>query len=183
MIDQTRANGISFLFPARDSTVGKCLRDHGEFCRAELQFLLDHAGEPGLLLDVGANVGSIALPFARQRPTWKVLAIEAHRGIAGLLAANAINNRLWNVDALHAAAGPERRLAEFPVPPLDGSRNFGMTGFGTEGVPFETVQMMPLDIVAAKNPCLIKIDVEGFETEVLKGARDLLEARRAIWVL
>lgn len=42
MLDLTRAYGLNFLFPERDSAVGKCLRDHGEFAPAEVALLSDY---------------------------------------------------------------------------------------------------------------------------------------------
>ncbi|MBP6546282.1 MAG: FkbM family methyltransferase [Phenylobacterium sp.] len=70
----------------------------------------------GTYVDVGANLGSIALPVARSGG--RVIAIEANRGLAGLLATNALNNGLYNVEVHHAAVGETRRLAKFPMVPL-----------------------------------------------------------------
>ena len=182
MLDTTLAYGLSFLFPARDNAVGACLRNHGEFARVELDFFTDHAAGQGTLIDVGANIGAIALPFARARPDWRVLAIEAHRGLHGLLAANALNNRLFNVEVFHAAAGAEPGLPDFPATPLSDEMNFGTLGFGRTATVTEHVRMLTLDEIAPADTRLVKIDVEGYEPEVLRGARDLLGRRSAIWL-
>jgi FkbM family methyltransferase len=182
MLDRTIAYGLDFLFPVADAAVGASLRNHGEFGRVEVDFFVEMAGEPATFIDVGANIGAIALPFAKARPDWTVIAVEAHRGLAGLLAANSLNNQLYNVEVIQAAAGAERRLAEFPAAPLSARANFGMLGFTSDTGATETVRMLTLDEVAPTDTRMIKIDVEGFEPEVLKGAAKLLEARQAVWL-
>lgn len=182
MLDSTVAYGLTFLFPARDSAVGASLRRHGEFARPELDFLLEHAVGDGAFVDVGANIGAMALPFADQRPTWKVVAIEAHRGLGGVLAANALANGLYNVEIIPAAAGAAPGLAEFPTASLSDALNFGALGFGKSDAPTETVRVTTLDELAPADTRIIKIDVEGFEPEVLKGGTEILRRRTAIWL-
>ncbi|OYU70794.1 MAG: hypothetical protein CFE28_12795 [Alphaproteobacteria bacterium PA2] len=182
MIDCTTAYGLNFQFPALDATVGRSLRDHGEFARMELDFLVESAVGQGTYIDVGANIGSIALPFARRRPDWQVVAIEAHRGIAGLLNANVLNNRLFNVEVFHAAAGAEPGLVQFPKAPLSQHRNFGQIGINLTEEATEPVMVVRLDDIAPADTRLVKIDVEGYEPEVLKGAKDLIARKSAIWL-
>lgn len=184
MIEATRAYGLDFLFPAGDRAIGGSLRQHGEFSRVELDLLLAYASDPsGVLIDIGANIGSIALPFAAARPQWQVVAVEAHRGLSGLLAANVHGNRLSNVEAIHAAAGAERGLADFSAEPLHAQGNWGILGFNNPRVTrTEPVRMLTLDELTGPGVKLIKLDVEGFEPEVLKGAVGTLATRRAVWV-
>ncbi|MBU1374792.1 MAG: FkbM family methyltransferase [Alphaproteobacteria bacterium] len=182
MLDRTTAYGLDFVFPRGDQVVGASLRRHGEFARVELDFLVEMAGGAGALIDVGANIGAIALPFARAKPDWKVICIEAHRGLHGVLAANALLNGLHNTEVHHAAAGPVRGIVEFPTLSLEEKANFGTLGFSANTGRTEAVRMLTLDEIAPEDTALIKIDVEGFETEVLKGAARLLQARKAIWL-
>lgn len=184
MLDCTLAYGLKFLFPMRDLGVGACLRAYGEFSRVETEFLLQHApaDEEGVLIDVGANIGSVALPFARMRPNWQVLAVEAHRGLAAVLGANALNNELMNVEVYHAAAAAEAGALQFPASKLSSIGNFGQLRVGGGEGELETVRALTLDELAPPSTRLVKLDVEGFEPEVLKGARRLIESRQVIWV-
>ena len=182
-LEATRAYDLEFRFPAGDTAVGASLRDYGEFARVILDFLVDHAGEAGALLDVGANIGAISLPFAHRRPGWKVLAIEAHAELADILEANATANGLANISVVRAAAGAETGVAEFPAVPLVGERNFGDIGFDSVAEVMRPVPMVTLDGVSTRDVRLVKIDVEGFEPQVLAGAAALIAARRAVWLV
>ncbi|WP_337188423.1 FkbM family methyltransferase [Phenylobacterium sp.] len=182
-LEIARAYDLEFRFPAGDTAVGASLRDYGEFARVILDFLVDHAGDAGTLLDVGANIGAIALPFASRRPGWKVLAIEAHAELADILDANAKANGLANLSVVRAAAGAETGVAEFPAVSLMGERNFGDIGFDSAAEAMRPVPMVTLDEVSNRDVRLVKIDVEGFEPQVLAGAAALIAARRAVWLV
>ncbi|ODT87047.1 MAG: hypothetical protein ABS78_13445 [Phenylobacterium sp. SCN 70-31] len=182
-LETARAYDLEFRFPAGDTAVGASLRDYGEFARVILDFLVDHADEAGALLDVGANIGAISLPFAHRRPGWKVLAIEAHAELADILEANAAANGLANLSVVRAAAGAESGVTEFPAVPLVGERNFGDIGFDSVAEVMRPVPMVTLDAISTRDVRLVKIDVEGFEPQVLAGAAALIAARRAVWLV
>ena len=66
--------------------------------------------------------------------------------------------------------------------PLSATRNFGELRFTTTSEVKEPVLMLPLDELAPSDTRLIKVDVEGFEPEVLKGAQAFLRAARPLGV-
>ena len=151
-LDVTRAYDLDFRFPASDTVVGATLRTFGEFSRVELDVLLHLAPQPsGVMIDAGANIGSLALPFAKARPGWRVMAYEAQRWISHLLAANAVANDLLNVEPIHAALGPVEGLTDFPMAALDASLNFGGLGFGSPGVSNERVRVTRLDDIPPRS--------------------------------
>ncbi|MBL8555853.1 MAG: FkbM family methyltransferase [Phenylobacterium sp.] len=182
MLKRAQAYGLTFLYPEHDTAVGPCLTRHGEFARPQLDFLVNQAsGEAGVFVDAGANIGTISVPFARRRPDWRVLAIEAHRGLASILSANALSNGCDRVEVIHAAAGPDRRIAEFPTLPLDARVNVGTSSFYDRETPRLPVLMLPLDQIAPPDTRLVKVDVEGLEPEVLAGATRLINEVRPTW--
>ncbi len=184
MLATTEAYGLTFEFPAHDEAVGAMLRDHGEFARPELDFLLDHAGtQTGALLDIGANIGAIGLPFAAQRPAWQIVAVEAFGGLAEILKTNVRRNELENVVALHAAAGDRRQMVDFPHVELTARGNYGNLGFSYPATDSRAVQMVTLDEIAPPNTRLVKVDVQGAEPSVLRGAARLRHAVRPVWLV
>ena len=185
-LDVTRAYGLDFRFPASDTVVGANLRTFGEFSRVELDVLLHLAPETaGVMIDAGANIGSLALPFAKARPGWKVMAYEAQRWICHLLAANAVANDLLNVEPIHAALGSDETLTDFPVAGLDSGVNFGGLGFGSRAGAYERIRVTRLDDIPPpvhNSVRLVKMDLQGYEPQVLKGAAELLNQVRPAWI-
>jgi len=185
MLDRTTAFGLDFLFPAGDVVIGRTLADHGEFAKPMSDFLIEHAEEPsGTLVDVGANIGAICLPFAAARPAWRVIGVEPNRRLSGILATNATVNRLLNVEVAQAACGAETGVIPFANPPLDLQGNMGTMAVGRLGdaEPAPTL-MIRLDEIAPADTRLVKIDAEGLDAEVLRGAPRLMSDIRPIWVV
>lgn len=128
-------------------------------------------------LDIGAHVGTWALPYARRVP--KVIAIEANRQNYLRLCAGIALNDLWNIEPIHAAAAAESGELVLNVGVSDWS------GFGgsVENYPIngetrpEPVPALALDDMEFTEKIgLVKIDVEGHEQAVLRGMVKTLEA-------
>ncbi|MEI6282966.1 MAG: FkbM family methyltransferase [Alphaproteobacteria bacterium] len=183
MLATARSNGLNYTFPARDVVIGDALRKFGEYSQVEIDYLLKLCLAPkGHFVDVGANIGTIALPFARQRSGWKISAYEAQRWICHLLAHNVIANGLLNIEPIHAAVGAETQIVDFPMYELGAKGNFGEVGFfTTQNPPRERVRMVRLDDVA-RDASLIKMDIQGFEPEALKGAGEVLRNIKPCWI-
>lgn len=185
MLKKTTAYGLEFFYPASDTAVGPCLAQYGEFSVVLLDLLIDLTKQsgPSTFVDVGANLGSISLPFAKKLTDWKVTCIEAHSGLAGLLQTNALLNELYNVDVIHAAAGPAREIAEFPATSLMSKMNFGTISIGYTSSPSVPTVMLTLDEISPADTKLIRIDVEDFEPQVMQGAQRLLNAQNVTWIV
>jgi len=186
MLDITRAYSLTFLIAQNDTGIGRILRSHGEFARVETDLIIEYLklSTSGAYIDVGADIGTIALPVAAAIPDMRVIAIEAQRVVAGILSANALNNHLYNVDVIHAAAGAEPGLIAFPQGNLRFSQmNFGVVSADADVLPKENVRVCTLDEVAPADTRFVKIDVEGFEPEVLKGATRLINEIRPTWLI
>jgi FkbM family methyltransferase len=129
------------------------------------------------VLDVGANVGAYTLMFA----TWvgdsgRVLAFEpAPDACDGLRRHVALNHFDDRVTIVEAAVSSSVGTAAFAVHPSGGSSALGLAG--TRGLAQITVATETIDHVCKTYgllPAVIKIDVEGAELDVLKGARNTL---------
>jgi FkbM family methyltransferase len=130
--------------------------------------------------DIGAHVGFYTLLFSRAvGDAGKVFAFEPWpRNIADCLQ-HVHMNHLHNVVVVPAAVGSRRGLASFAI---GESSNTGMLA------PSETdvrVACLTLDDLTASErfplPDVIKVDVEGAESQVLEGASTLLRQHAATW--
>ena len=120
-----------FLYNVNDLYIGKSLDLYGEFSELELHLLGQWIRPGDVVLDVGANVGTHCVFFARQvGPAGRVLAFEPQRLTFQMLCANIALNDLTNVDCRQAAVG--RTPGEILVPYLDPLRqqNFGGLALG-----------------------------------------------------
>jgi FkbM family methyltransferase len=139
------------------------------------------APAPRVVFDVGANCGFFTLHAATQWPDARLIAIEPHPVSFQRLEENLrVNGLEKRVTTVAAAAGAESGSCQFAV---SGDSSMGhVAAAGT--APTEKLVRVPLvsldDCARAQSvwPDLMKIDVEGFEVEVLKGARSCLEHAR-----
>ncbi|MFC5286582.1 FkbM family methyltransferase [Actinokineospora guangxiensis] len=131
----------------------------------------------GVFLDVGANHGWFSLVVGHARPDAAVWAVEAVPATAEVLAANLSGTP--NARVVRSAVGSCRDSVLLSVPEDD-----AFARLGTDGTPCPQV---PLDELwadfGAPRVDAVKIDVEGSEVDVLRGARGLLERDRPLLVV
>jgi FkbM family methyltransferase len=143
----------------------------GHYERAVQRFLQENVSPGDVVYDVGAHVGFFSVCAARLGAT--VYAFEPLAANAKRLERNAALNSL-DIHAVEAAAWNETGTVD--LLPGDSAKEF-RTVAGA-GVP-----SIALDEFAEREqpPTLMKLDVEGVEANVLRGARGILaEARPTI---
>lgn len=128
----------------------------------------------GVVIDVGAHIGNHTLWFARvvNRP---VISLEPNPVAFRQLVQNLRVNNVRNVKAVNAAAGAKPGSATVH---MDNPGNTGMA-YVTYSKKGET-EVVTLDSLTRDPVALIKVDVEGNELEVLKGAQRILETYHPI---
>jgi FkbM family methyltransferase len=140
----------------------------------------------GVVLDIGANLGSFCLPLAKKVPKHKYHAYEPQRIVYYQLCGNVFINGLDNVYTYEAGLSSEAKDIELVVPDYATETNIGAFSIDeevrkneyeckTEGAK-EKMIVMALDDVGFENIRLIKIDVEGHELEVIKGGIETIKA-------
>lgn len=155
-----------------DDPIGKALEVYGEWAQAEIDLLAAFMKLGSTVVDVGANVGTHTLAFARRvGPHGAVHAFEPQRPVFTLLQRNIVENGLCNVTAHCAGVGGI--AGEMLVPALDYTShvNVGAVELASavgcdEGEPTPIVTIDQLDLPACD---LVKIDAEGMEDAVLEG--------------
>jgi FkbM family methyltransferase len=152
--------------------------------------LLDRLYESGTILDVGENIGLIAVPLAvrtrgradRQR---HVIAFEAlpsnHQALVWNVHANGLESL---IRPLPIALGAERKQVKIQIEGDDPSRT------GTVNILPSTFKFRQIDLEIHRlddlledgsiphDVTLVKIDTDGYDLEVLRGARRLLVEHR-----
>ena len=127
-----------------------------------------------VVVEVGAHIGTHTVPMAGLVGPWgRVYAFEPQRKIHRELHHNLALNGVINAVPLRFAIGAgETRIIEMN-PPRSG--NEGGTGIGTGG---DAAELRTLDSFGFERVSLLKIDVEGYEDEVLEGAADTIRRNR-----
>lgn len=150
---------------------------------------LEQVLQPGdAFIDVGANVGFMSLVGARRvGETGRVLALEPSEKIYRFLDENIERNRLHNVIPKRVAVHDEdRALKEFYDAPVE---HFGKGSLSPQYFAQPTlVPTRTLDSLLAEEAGLppvraVKVDVEGLEAAVFRGAGKLFGGKPAPLVL
>ena len=149
-----------------------------------LKMLLDKPD--GLVLDIGANLGTFCVPLAQKIPQLKFHAFEPQRIVSYQLCANIVINSLENVYAYEVALSNESVSVDLAMPDYTAETNIGAFSIDKEVRENEyecktvnttdRIDVVPLDFLTFDNIRLIKIDVEGHELEVLQGGIKTIKA-------
>ena len=137
----------------------------------DMGFLLHLLREDDVFVDVGANIGSYTI-LASAEIGAKSISVEPAPSTFGFLTDNISLNNIGDLVEMHnIALADNNGLIKFTE--TQDTVNHVATDNDKDVI---EVQVDTLDnIIKATNPCLIKIDVEGYESEVLKGASETLK--------
>jgi FkbM family methyltransferase len=142
--------------------------------KEEISLLRKHQLQPGArVFNLGAHQGVYALVLAKVvGPTGRVVALEANEHNARVATMNAELNSVEQLVVLHAAAGESTGELVF-----NEKLNSQVDTSGTWGA--VRVPSFSVDELSRRfgTPQVLFIDVEGFECQVLRGARETLRAR------
>lgn len=143
------------------------------------------------VIDIGANKGQFTLAAKRCCPDARIMAFEPLRGAAERF--RAFFKGSSQVTLHQLAIGPVNQFARMHVSARDHSSSLlpitrlqRVVFPGTEPVGTEEVRVERLDSVIRRDliesPALLKIDVQGYELEALKGCDRFLSAFDYIYV-
>ena len=178
--------GRSGLFIANkyDIYIGRSLIKYGEFSWHEFEFMQQMVRTGDVVVEVGANIGTHTIGLAKLvGDQGRVIACEPQPVVFQTLCANVLINNLDTVDCIPYAIGAENGTFLYPRLNYATKNNFGglsleaMQKIGAEnGI---LVHIKPLDqFFTFKRLDLLKIDVEGMEEGVLRGAMQTIERFR-----
>jgi FkbM family methyltransferase len=146
---------------------------------AEMAFVLHVLRPDDLFVDVGANVGSYTILASVTGAS--VVAFEPGIEAYNRLCANVTMNDLGpRVIAMNEAVGATVGEVTFTT----GADTINHVALPNESANTTTVAMTTLDTaLAGRDPAVIKVDVEGFESSVIEGASNTLGRKSLIAVI
>ena len=163
-----------------DMYIGKSLKMYGEFSQGEADLFEQLIKPNDTIVEVGANIGSHTIHLAQLvSEGGHVYAFEPQRLVFQLLAGNIAINSLTNVHCIQACVSDNCGTTLVPVLDTSVINNWG--GLSLENCEEgECVNVITLDSLNLPGCNFLKIDVEGMEIFVLKGAVNLIEQYRPI---
>jgi len=171
------------LFP-NDNAVTSTLFNNEIYEPWLYQFLIDNKIDinSSTVIDIGANNGQVSVEFAHLvGDSGKVYSFEPQRLIFYQLCANVFYNGLDNVYTNNVALGNNTGKITIEKPDYFSNENvnFGDVHVGVSEN-YELVELRTLDSYNFENISIIKIDVQGFEKEVLLGAKKTIIRNRPL---
>ena len=165
--------------------IGHSILTTGVFDLAVSEVLARLIAPGATVVDAGANVGYMTILAAvAAGPRGRVLAFEPHPAVFSMLQLTVADARARGgiavIDTANQALGDREGTAQLEVPSgfdgNDGTARIAAEPLdaGTVAVPMRTVD----SVLGDGQADLLKLDVEGFESEVLAGAARALEGRR-----
>jgi FkbM family methyltransferase len=176
-----------------DYYIGGALIKTGEYSEPEVQKLLSLVDKDSVVIEVGANIGSISVPLANKVAL--LVCFEPQAAICKLLAQNLARNvpdghAAYNQMAVGAKAG---RAAMQPIDlnaPNINSGGIGILKYTVNREGWGLQSGDAVEVTTLDDHCtgfhrvdLIKIDVEGMECDVIDGAAGIIKKfKPLLWV-
>ncbi len=169
------------LYNRNDIYIGRAIERYGEYGELEAGLFKQICHPADVVIEVGANIGAHTVLFAKLvGERGRVYAYEPQQVVFQTLCANMALNSITNVECFHAAAGAEPGHVKIPDIHYHMEGNFG----GVSVDAFSNgrrVSVVTLDDSLSLHRCrLIKIDVEGWEHQVLTGAEQTIAQHRPV---
>ena len=138
----------------------------------------EHIKPNSIVLDIGSNYGQMSILWSKVKPGVQVYSFEASSYIFTILKKNIeINNA--NVKAFNNIVGNVReKLAYISKSKLDKYTSYGSNKleFTKEKQNSDKIECIKIDDIAFnQNISVMKIDVQGFDLHVLKGAKETIK--------
>lgn len=129
-----------------------------------------------IIIDVGAHIGTYTIPLALQiGNNGKVIALEPNDKNADILEKNISINKLSNVILVRKAAAKQAGMLNLRLT-SDPMLSMISTDTDIDATSVKTTDLDSLvDDLSVRRVDWLKIDAEGFELEILEGAKNILK--------
>lgn len=162
----------TFYFYKNDQFIGQSIKLYGEYTQKEI-FLLEHfIDKDSVVYDIGGNIGYHTVAFSSLAK--EVHTFEPNQKNFYLLEKN--TEKLKNVYLYNCACSDANGRSKISDYNLDEVGNFGQCEMTSrDGVPAQECLTIMLDDLILPLPDVMKIDVEGHESRVIKGAYETIK--------
>jgi FkbM family methyltransferase len=173
--------GCEYRIPNVLENIGFDIFINGIYEQQTSEFIAGKMPVNGVFLDLGANIGAITIPIHNKRKDIKIICVEAAPAVYSYLLQNLSRNQADEVYSVNKALfytdnervgfySPEGKYGKGSLSPV----------FTEKVVYVETIKLDTLlSELGIQKVHIIKIDVEGFEYHVFKGAGSLLSGKDA----
>jgi len=175
MLVKVNCFGNDIIIPECDTFIKQAIVDTGEWEKNVYEAYKSFLTKDSIVIEVGAHVGTHTVSIAKLAK--HVYTFEIQNFIHQLLCFNCINNECFNVTNFFE--GVSNKNITFPVAEVD-----YINPFNTGILSLEMLKKpwgYPILVSKLDDKCkflprcdLIKIDAEGFDTEVIDGAKNLI---------
>jgi FkbM family methyltransferase len=177
-VEDLKVNGIAFRFFVA-TPLGKnwyaTVRDARSHEMTAMRALMRLDG--ATVYEVGAHHGRDCVLLSKMvGPKGRVISFEPHPGNFEVLTRNIELNDLDNATGVNLAVGAQ--AGEIRIR----NRSNAKVSAGGQGIAVGVTTIDDWSRASSITPSIIKIDVEGYEFEVLRGAREVLESAPALIV-
>lgn len=155
------------------------LWNHQDSLKSDEQFYEAFLKPGATVIDCGAHIGTLAMTAADiVGANGKVIACEMHPRTFSYLARNVSDNKYKNVTPIHTAIGDVVGTVSITDEYVSDINHITETK-GVLSVPMTTIDSLAKDLPTID---LIKLDVEGYELQALRGAKETLTRTHAVYV-
>ena len=178
---------LNFQFVASIKTATKAKNEGIENTVLRNSFALIEQYKPNrtdlTVLDIGANFGYLASVWAHSiASTGQTIAFEPNKNLFACVKKTIAANNIKNFDVCNLAVGAHNGNIRLNVSDFSSNTNTLSSAIDTYNI-----DMVTVDDFVSNNKIhtvdLIKIDVDGIELDILKGAKEVLKQHTAIVII
>jgi FkbM family methyltransferase len=180
MIKEIRTKDHLFLVLEKDTFINECLEKYGHWEKPTMDICRSYLKSDSYVIEVGAHIGSHTVILSDICKDGVVYSFELQKLIFQLLNANLLLNTCKNVYTYMEAASDENKIESIGEIDYQNMNKFN-SGLGSLNA-VRQYQGYPINIISLDNKFseikklnLIKIDAEGHEVPILKGAKKLIK--------